>query len=180
MNRLVLVVEGQTEQAVVERVLAPFLGERGVFVTAALVGRSGHKGGIRSFSEICNDIQRLLRQDAQLVVSTFFDYYGLPLAKWPGGEDARQALFDGKARALESAMQSEVVFRMGASFNPRRFIPYIQMYEMEALLFADPDTMAQVFDRLDLAERFQDILDRFGDCEKINDSFTSAPSKRIL
>ena len=39
--------------------------------------------------------------------------------------------------------------------------------------------MAYVFNRPDLAPHFENIVNECGGCEKINDSPTTAPSKRI-
>lgn len=40
-----MLVEGQTERAVVQSVLAPELGAKGVYVYSRVVGRPGHKEG---------------------------------------------------------------------------------------------------------------------------------------
>jgi hypothetical protein len=62
----------------------------------------------------------------------------------------------------------------------RRFIPFIQMYEFEGLLFSDPEKMALGMDREDLIGSFQQIADNFESPEHINNSPQTAPSKRIL
>ena len=61
----------------------------------------------------------------------------------------------------------------------RRFIPYVQMYEFEALLFSDPTKMAQGMDRPNLTNSFADIAQGFATPEAINNSPQTAPSKRI-
>ena len=62
----------------------------------------------------------------------------------------------------------------------RRFIPYVQMYEFEALLFSDSKSFAKGIDRSHLASDFQSIRDSFDSPEEINDSPVTAPSKRVL
>ena len=180
MTRVHLVVEGQTEQAVVERVLAPALGEKRIYLSAMLVGAPGHKGGVRRFAEVRKDIQRLLRQEKHTYVGTFFDYYGLPIRDWPGRASATRSDLETETCRVEQAMLEDVVSNMGADFCPDRFIPYIQMYELESLFFVDPDVMAREFDRPDLADAFRNIVMQCGGCEKINDSPETAPSKRII
>jgi hypothetical protein len=64
-------------------------------------------------------------------------------------------------------------------FDPRRFIPYIQMYEYEALLFTRPEVIAEVVLRPDLAPKLAAIRKEFKTPEEINDSPKTAPSKRI-
>ena len=180
MARVYLVVEGQTEQAVIERVLAPLLGEKRVYISAILAGSPGHKGGVRPFVEVRKDVVRLLRQEKLTYVGTFFDYYGLPVGDWPGKISATRASFENRAHCVEDAMLKDIVTEMGADFRPERFIPYVQMHELESLLFAEPDVMACEFDRPDLAEDFRTIVTQCGGCEKINDSPETAPSRRII
>ncbi len=61
----------------------------------------------------------------------------------------------------------------------RRFIPYVQMYEFEALLFSDPEKMAQGIDKPELGDTFAKIAQDFATPEEINNSQQTAPSKRI-
>ena len=60
-----------------------------------------------------------------------------------------------------------------------RFLPYIQMHELEALLFSSPRVMAAAFERPDLAFTFAEIVRQCGACEEINDKSETAPSRRI-
>jgi hypothetical protein len=54
------------------------------------------------------------------------------------------------------------------------------MHEFEAMLFSECTMFASGIGRSDLADGFQNIRDQFGSPEEINDSFHTAPSKRIL
>lgn len=61
--------------------------------------------------------------------------------------------------------------------SDRRFIPYIAMYEFEALLFSGPDQLAE---QLQVPRKSIDkILEQCGEPECINDSQNTAPSKRL-
>jgi hypothetical protein len=111
-------------------------------------------------------------------VSTFFDYYGLP-DNWPGVQQAKGKSAREIAVIVETAMTNEVESEMNSSEDPRRFIPYVQMHEVEALLFSDPKIMANVFERPDLETRFTQIVRECGGCEEIDDHKVTAPSKRI-
>jgi hypothetical protein len=178
MNRVLVIVEGQTERAVLERVLAPYLSARGLWLYAKILGRPGHKGGIRSFEAARKEILALLKQEPSSCVSTFFDYYGLP-EDWPGLSQAKGKWARDTAVMVEQAMHGAVALKMDFTDIPRRFIPYVQMHELEALLFAAPEIMASVFERLDFESPFAQIVRDCGECEEIDDHATSAPSKRI-
>ena len=69
---------------------------------------------------------------------------------------------------------------LGASFDPRRFIPYVVMHEFEGLLFSDPEGFGRGIGRADLPQEFRAIRDEFETPEQINDSPDTAPSKRVL
>jgi hypothetical protein len=178
MHRVLTVVEGFTERTVVDQTFAPYLGAHGLSLHAKVIGKPGHKGGVRNFGAVRKEILALLRQERNSHVSTFFDYYGLP-DNWPGvqrakGKEAREI-----ATIVEMAMSNDVESKMDPSEDPGRFVPYVQMHEVEALLFSDPKVMADVFERPELEAQFMEILRECGECEEINDRAATAPSKRI-
>jgi len=178
MTRVLIVVEGPTERAVIEQVLAPHFGVRGFSLHAKVVGKPGHKGGVRNFESVRKEVIALMRQERRSVVSTFFDYYGLP-ATWPGIGEARGGSAQDKARVVEASMLENVRSILGESNDMNRFLPYVQMHELEALLFASPNVMANTFERRDLAFAFSEIVRQCGGCEEINDQSETAPSRRI-
>ncbi|MBI2929984.1 MAG: DUF4276 family protein [Verrucomicrobia bacterium] len=172
------VVEGFTERTIVEQTFAPHLGARGVSLHAKVIGKPGHKGGVRNFDAVRKEILALLKQERGSRVSTFFDYYGLP-DSWPGVQQAKGKKAQEIAAMVEAAMRCQVAAKMDSSDDPSRFVPYVQMHEVEALLFSDTKVMASVFERLDLEPRFSQIVHECGQCEEINDHEATAPSKRI-
>ncbi|SRR6266567_2244567 len=178
MHRVLTVVEGFTERTIVEQTFGPYLGARGLSVHAKVIGKPGHKGGIRNFEAVRKEILALLRQERSSHVSTFFDYYGLP-QNWPGVQQAKGRKAREIAAIVEAAMRGSVHSKLDASHDPSRFVPYVQMHEVEALLFSDPKVMANVFERPDLEPQFTRILNECGECEEINDHEATAPSKRI-
>lgn len=86
MRRLYVVVEGQTEEAFVSRVLGPHLYACGEISTAALIvstkrsptGEKTHGGG--QWSKWAKDLRNLIRSQpsADVRFTTLFDLYGLP------------------------------------------------------------------------------------------------------
>ena len=178
MHRVLTVVEGFTERTIVEQTFAPYLGARGVSLHAKIIGKPGHKGGVRSFQAVLKEILALLKQERGSHVSTFFDFYGLP-EDWPGVQQAKGMEAREIAGTVERAIRSQAESRMDASDSPSRFVPYVQMHEVEALLFAETKVMASVFERPDLEQQLAGIVQECGECEEINDHAATAPSKRI-
>ena len=109
MTRLMILAEGQTEQAFIEIVLKKYLSNLEINV-------QNLKGGKISVERLVNRINRLTYNFDK--VTTFIDYYGFYKA-------AQQKIECLEKTILEKVRQRE------------KFIPYLQSYEFEALLFAD-------------------------------------------
>lgn len=178
MNRVVIIVEGQTERAVIEQVVAPYVGQRGVALHARVRGKPGHKGGVRNFDSVRKEIIAMMNQERNSYVSTFFDYYGLP-PSWPGLGDSRGKTTCEKAKLVEAAMKENVRLVLKESDNVGRFLPYVQMHELEALLFSNPRIIAEAFESPGLASELEAIVRKCGGCEEINDNIQTTPSRRI-
>ena len=96
MMRLHVTAEGRTEEAFVNRTLAPHLVKFGVYadvrcVTTSRKGAMGFRGGMSAYLKAKNDIARWLREDRNRDVffTTMFDYYALP-NDFPGYADAEK------------------------------------------------------------------------------------------
>jgi hypothetical protein len=178
MSRVLILVEGQTEQTFVEEVLAPALGLKGIEVRPKVIGKPGHKGGVGEWQRAKREIMALLKQSRNSFCTTMFDYYGMP-DSWPGRTSARFVPPSQRASRVEAAIHEEVSAEMGESFDARRFIPYLEMHEFEAMLFSDCSALAEAVGRPDMNCEFQKIADEFGSPEEIDDDPMDAPSKRI-
>jgi hypothetical protein len=178
MNRVVAVVEGQTEQGFVEGVLAQHLVTRNVYISARLVGKPGHKGGDCRYGRAKADILLLLRQESGTLVTTMFDFFALP-DSWPGRNEAGHVPSDQRAAVVEEAVKKDIVGEMGKSFDESRFLPYIQMHKFEALLFSRPATICEVLRSPGSEGKVQALRDAFDNPEEINDNAATAPSKRL-
>lgn len=182
MTRLLVHVEGQTEEQFVNQVLAPHLTERGYSsVSARMVGnqRQRHRrGGIRNWNSVRKEILNHLKEDPRIFATTMVDYYGLP-STWPGRATANTfRTVAEKADAVEKAILEDISVGMG-NLDPRHFIPYVVMHEFEGLLFSDPDQLANGINRVDLRGPFHAIRKGFRTPEEIDDSPMTAPSKLI-
>ena len=181
MRRLLVHVEGQTEEAFVNGVLRPHLvsGFGYADVSARLLGNArqrSRRGGVRSWASVRKEIIRHLRTDREALATTMVDYYGLP-DTWPGRDASMQAPFAEKAAVVERGLRDDDAAALGGGAD--RFIPFVVMHEYEGLLFSDPPTFAQSIGRSELAGDFQAIRNRFANPEEINDSSETTPSKRV-
>jgi len=187
MTRLLIHVEGETEESFVNELLAPHLFTHGYKkVGARLVGNArqrDRRGGIRAWHSVRRDITNHLREDAESFATTMVDFYALPAngdKAWPGRNAASQLMYLQKAATVEQALLEDVCAELGSDFESRRFIPYVMMHEFEGLLFSDTTKFANSIDRPDVLLDLQRIRSQFATPEEINDSPLTAPSKRIL
>ena len=184
MTRLLVEVEGETEEAFVNEILSLELYRIGYTqVSARKMGKNRQRiqrGGVRPWSEVRAAILSHLRRDAEVFVGVMVDYYGMPQsgdAAWPGRAGASAQLQ--YPNRIEELLSSDISNAMGGNFNPRRFIPYVMMHEFEAMLFSDCNGLARSIGNPDNAVALQAIRDRFASPEDINDSPETAPSKRL-
>ena len=182
MSRLLVHVEGETEESFVNEVLKPHLCIRGFAdVNPRIVGNArqrSQRGGVQKWTTVRKGIMNHLCQDKGCVVTTMVDYYGTPKS-WPRRLEAGKLTFPNNVQTVENALASDVCDQMGENFNSERFVPYVMMHEFEALLFSDCKRFAEGIGKPELAPKFQEILAEFGCPEEIDDSPQTAPSKRI-
>ena len=178
MIRVHVICEGQTEEMFVNELLQAVFFSKGIHLIPSLVGKPGHKGGNFKFDRLYPDVKNRLLGDRSCYCTTFFDFYGLP-TQFPGKNEAViQNNIKEKAATVAKAM-SEALEKQLGSEAMRRFIPFIQMYEFEALLFSDPVAFAKGIGKQSLENDFERIVREFPTPEHINDSPQTAPSKRI-
>ena len=168
MARLYLFAEGLTEQTFADRLLKPHLANFGVYlhppvlIAHARRHRRVHRGGGRNYLPMKNDIQRFLAQEKSGNV-------------FPGLAESER-LRSNPVQRVEFLEQS-----FAQDLADRRFVPYIQLHEYEAYLFADPIWFGYFYEQHDKQiAALQAIADQFETPELINDGLQSAPSKRIM
>ena len=185
MTRLLVHVEGQTEEQFVNELLGPHLIAKGyVSVGARILGNARSKrnrGGIRAWESARKDITTHLRQDAGCIATTMVDFYGLPQGNraWPGRAGAIGPSARDKASCVQQALLESVSKEMGDAFDRKRFVPFVVMYEFEGLLFSDCAVFSRAIGQPDIEPRLRKIRDAFETPEDINDSPVTAPSKRV-
>lgn len=178
MTRLLMLVEGQSEEIFVKHTLAPHLAQYGVYVqspvvlwTKRLSGGGGFRGGVSNWNQIRRNLLPLMR-DGDAWVSTLLDFYGLP-EDFPG---LQEALISGDPHEKVAGLQE----RFAAELNHPRFIPFLVLHEFEAWLFSAPDVVESHFDKAHLANRLQTVLQQAGAPELINHGATTHPKARLL
>jgi len=182
VTRLFVVVEGDTEQEVVKLCLAPHLNARQVWTTPIEVttkrdrktGQKLAKGG-GHWMHWRKDICTVLRSNAaDLRVTSLFDLYGLP-EDFPRLDDcATERDTVVRAERLETAMREDI--------DDRRFIPYVQRHEFEALVLSGLEHLGEELVDADAREGLDALRAELGETppEDVNDGVDTAPSKRLL
>ncbi|MHB8389129.1 MAG: DUF4276 family protein [Acidobacteriaceae bacterium] len=179
MTRVIVVVEGQTEESFVKNVVAPILWPCAVFLIPMILGRPGHKGGNTKYARFKRDVILQLKQDATVYCSSMLDLYGLgrdfPGLPLPAGLPSLE-----KANHIERAMRKDICSHVAELRPDLRFIPYIQLHEYEGLLFSNPGAFSRGIGQPQLAKSLTSIRNSFATPEDINDDPNTAPSKRVL
>jgi len=186
MSRLLIHVEGETEETFVNEILRDHLYTFGYStVGARLLGNARQRksrGGIGSWKAAKKDIINHLNEDLGCVATTMVDYYGLPKSgdgAWVGRREAQNKPFSEKALTVENALIEDLSSEMKSNFDQKRFVPYVMMHEFEGLLFSSPKLFGEGIERKDLVPKFQEIRDQFSTPEEINDSYQTCPSRRV-
>jgi hypothetical protein len=173
-----IICEGPTERTFIGEVLAPKIMHKSIFLYPILIGKPSHQGGNIKFDRAKVDIEGFLKQRPDIYVSTMFDYFRLD-PNWPGNEKIQGKLAaTKKAEKIEAATLAEIE-KLFPQLNVRkRFIPYIEMYEFEALLFSDASKLAEKIGVR--SSQIEQILTECREPEEINDGAETSPSKRII
>lgn len=181
MKALYVFCEGQTEQGFCVQVLYPHLFPRhdGQLHTILIAHIKHHgvvsRGGIGKYSALERDIRNTLksRDEKDVFFTTMIDLYKLP-RDFPG----RAAHPPDSTNPTPYVHALEEAF--GEAIGDFRFIPYIQLYEFETLLFSDPAGFQVAFNDCAAAiDSLEEIAASFPSIEHINAGETTAPSKRI-
>lgn len=170
MKRIIIVVEGQTEQEFVSQIIEPYMRNKyGIYsVSAILIGTSNHRGGNIKFARLNSNLRILTRQ-SNTVISTFFDYFKLG-KDFPKFEICQtQSNTEQKIECLERELANAI--------DHRFFIPYIQKYEFEALLFSSIEGYENYLNQKS-CNHIKETIQQFSNPEDINN--TMPPSYRLI
>lgn len=176
MKRVLVLVEGQTEERFVKDVLDPYLWTKSIVTTPKVVTTKrvkrgpDFKGGITDYLKVENDLKRLLNDSDAVAITTLIDYYALP-SDFPGVNNCPSGPSLVKVRHVETEWERKI--------NNSRFHAYLMIHEFEALLFAKPDALSSALYQPNVLQELKSIRSSFQTPEDINDNPQTAPSKRI-
>ncbi len=180
MKRVIIVVEGSTEEKFVRQVLSPHFIQLGIYLDAQqwITNRKlGTTGGGESFNLIENHIQRLMsryRYDREIFISIMIDLYEFP--------KQGNTIYDDEVSKITNSYDKVLLLqkKMAARFNYKNFIPYVQLHEYETLLFSETDMLKGFYtDKLKEIDRLKIEIEGKNP-EEINETPDGAPSKRII
>lgn len=175
MKRVLALAEGQTEEAFLDRLLAPHLQAYGLSLIVTIVKtrrpRSGaaFKGGYVPYGRLHDELRLLLRDTNATAVTTMLDYYGLP-GEFPGWPATGRTPHERVAR-LEAAFAADIA--------DRRFIPFLTLHEFEALIFTDPAHVCDLGGAPQARSPLSKLRDGVASPEEIDQGRDTHPSAHI-
>jgi len=175
MRQVCILVEGQTEEAVVKTLLIDAAEARGIYLIPIIVrtsltpaGASRGGGSWRHYDRQLND---LLSQSYWDAIGLMVDYYGYPSGA-PGFE---------LPEAPGYQRQLQIVAALKEHYPDPRFHPLVVLHEIESLVLS---AIRAGGGRGLLSEKTIEHLiraiDDAGGPEKINNGEKTSPSKRLL
>ncbi|HEU0177815.1 MAG TPA: DUF4276 family protein [Blastocatellia bacterium] len=176
MSKVLILVEGQTEEAFIKTVLAPHLASLNIFPVVTIIttrrrpDQKDFKDGITSYLKIKTDLRPLLNDSSAALVTTMIDYYGLP-HDFPGLSDCPNASCHDRVSHIERAFANDI--------GQEKFLPYLSLHEFEALLFVSPRHLDAHFPSQNRLQQLAQIKTQFLSPEEINNNADTAPSKRL-
>lgn len=174
MKRVLILVEGQTEEGFVNNILNPLLRPESLILHPTLVRtklvKSGpnFKGGLSTYSQVKRDLVPLFRDSNAAGITTMFDLYGLP-SDFPRWRNT--------GTAYEKVCSAEKAF--GLDIGESRFIPYLQLHEFEGLLFSSPEAISTIMRDPRKLTELEAVRASVASPEEINNGPTTHPSMRI-
>lgn len=176
MMNIFIIVEGYAELEFAKNLLVPHLQEKGANLVRPFPVNTnanlGKKGGGSSYDHYKKDILRTLAGKQDKIVTTFFDYFRLP-ENFPASDKCNDLTdVDEKIKCFENIMKEDI-----APGN-QMFIPYIQKYEFEALLFSSNRGFESYYEQ-NIAKKTAKIIGQYSNPEEINDNPNTSPSNRL-
>ncbi|SDG28599.1 protein of unknown function [Sinosporangium album] len=177
MRRLHILCEGQTEESIAREVISPYFMNSTIYVTWSVhttkrpAGGPSYKGGLSTWKKLVTEIRLLLQDPSITLLSTLFDYYGLP-SDVPGMRTRPIGSPYDRVAHVERAMAEAV--------HDRRFLPHLVLHEVEAWVLAGHDALGDLLGDRPLSQVVQRIVMEAHGAELVNEGPETAPSKRLL
>jgi hypothetical protein len=172
----VIIVEGKTEYEFAKQLLYPYLANKNIFITPTQASKPGQKGGDIRFHRVKKDIKIHLQNPKNNFVTTMIDYYGTK--DWPGLKQITKQHTPQQITSILSTATNKELLQDIPEYElkvKQRFIFYMSMHEFEALLFSNPQILA---DKLKInIKKTTKIVRQYKTPEAINNHPNTAPSK---
>jgi len=175
MKKILILVEGQTEEQFTKDILVPVLLAKEIILVPVIIEtkevKSGpnFKGGINSYKKIKKDLLKLLGDTHAVAVTSMIDFYGLP-SDFP--------LYSQTGDCYSKVIAAEEAFLKDICND--RFIPYLQLHEFEGILFTSPEDISRTMDTSGkTTPQLAEIRNRYHSPEEIDEGPSTHPSKRI-
>ncbi|MBF1593842.1 DUF4276 family protein [Prevotella melaninogenica] len=177
MKRLVIIAEGETEESFVNNILCPFFCSKGIYNSIQCFKTKHSHGGMSKYSYIKKDILNII-YEKDVVVSMMIDFYRLP-SDFPGFNDLKVTqTHQEQANLLETRIKKDLENSQNQLFD--NFIPYIQLHEFEALVFASISGIDSLFERSEMDYNgLMNVIQQYPNPEDINNHPDTAPSVRL-
>jgi len=180
MKKLFIIVEGETEERFLRKVLYNDFITQGIHIEAQqwMTNRKlGIGGGGSNFDLIENHLRRLMakyQHDKNVFISVMVDLYAFPKGGNTVYDEEVNRQQNGKNKAL--LLQVKMADRM----QYQNFIPYVQLHEFESLLLSKPEALQAFY--IDKAKEIENLKTEINGMhpEDINETPEGAPSKRII
>ena len=174
MNRIVFIVEGDTEIQFVENQIIPYLQEKCGYHTPMNAQKittnkkKNCKGGNVGIEYLRNEIRKIAAS-GDTFITTLLDFFRLP-------NDFPNYTTD-KTKVTE--IEQGLTATMTHIVSHNRFLPYIQLHEVEALMFIKVEGFELFIDEDRQRQELQNIIAQYPNPEDINGGSATAPSKRL-
>ena len=177
VKRILVLVEGQTEENFVKRILSSYFFAKNIYLKPTIITTKrvlrgiDHKGGVNSYKQVRNDLFPLLNDSSADIITTMIDYYALP-SDFPGYNNRPNSSCYKRVEFMENEFSKNI--------DNHKFVAYMQLHEFESLVFANYKKLADVFiDKSSKLRKVEEIYNSYNSPEEINENPESAPSKRL-
>jgi hypothetical protein len=186
MHKILILVEGQTEENFIKKIIKPYLKNRGIEIIPILsptgINESGLncRGGLPGYEGFKKLLRNLLDDSAAGLVTTMIDYYGLP-GGFPAAGSVQGNTSLEKVKEIESLIYKDIEKLCKKNWKKaEKFFPYLSLHEFETLLFVSTQHTARAFpDNKRLKKALDKIMEEFRNPEEINQGKTTHPSARL-
>lgn len=176
-----ILCEGQTEERFVKCVLKDYLSQYNIVCRAQLLFTNKQKncrGGMLSYTQAKNDLTIMFKQfrdneNEMHWFTTMFDLYRLP-DNFPGQDKEFGNIYD-RVNHIQQEFSKDIA--------NTHFIPYIQLHEFEALVFANLDYLEAEYPAATSLHKKINILRKELELKNDNPELVNtikAPSKHII